>query len=92
MKIEFDQAKSEKNQEKRGLPFTCAADFDWQGATYSEDDRNMYPERRFVAAGYLGKRLHLLCFTHISGGIRVITFRKANKREAKRYEKPLTID
>jgi uncharacterized protein (DUF4415 family) len=66
-------------------------DFDWETAIYSEDIRTLYPERRFVAVGYLGFRLHVLCFTPIEGGIRVISFRKANIREVKRYEKnPLT--
>jgi len=92
MKIEFDQAKSDKNEEERDLPFECAADFDWEGATFAEDDRKIYPERRFVAIGYFENRLHILCFTHIPGGVRIISFRKANPREAKRHGKPLTID
>ncbi len=92
MKIIFDRSKSEKNVLERGLPFESTADFDWQGATFAEDDRRVYPERRFIAIGYLWRRLHILCFTHIPGGIRVIRFRKANPREEKRYEKPLTID
>jgi uncharacterized DUF497 family protein len=36
--------------------------------------------------------LHVLCFTPIEGGIRVISFRKANMREARKHGKPLTID
>ncbi len=92
MKITFDRSKSEKNALERGLPFESAADFDWQGATFAENERKEYPERRFVAIGYLWRRLHILCFTHIPRVIRVISFRKANPREAKRYEKPLTID
>ncbi len=36
--------------------------------------------------GYLEARLHVLCFTPIEEGIRVISFRKANKREINRYE------
>ncbi|MBT9476496.1 BrnT family toxin [Polaromonas sp.] len=31
-------------------------------------------------------RLHVLCFTPIDGGIRVISFRKANPREIRSYE------
>lgn len=53
-----------------------AADFDWETARYVEDIRNAYPERRFVAIGYLGERLHVLCFTPITGGVRIISFRK----------------
>jgi len=92
MKIEFDQDKSDKNKKERSLPFECVADFDWENASFAEDDRKIYAERRFVAIGYLWNRLHVLCFTPIPGGVRIISFRKANSREAKRYEKPLTID
>ena len=34
----------------------------------------------------LDGRLHFVCFTETEKGIRVISFRKANKREVKRYE------
>ncbi len=55
-----------------------------------EDTRQDYPEQRFVAVGYLCSRLHVLCFTPITGGMRVISFRKANSREVKRYESQTT--
>ncbi len=87
MKIDFDPEKSNKNNRDRGLLFDQAIDFDWETALYSEDVRHAYPERRFVAIGYLEERLHVLCFTPIKGGVRVISFRKANLREVKRYEK-----
>jgi uncharacterized DUF497 family protein len=45
-----------------------------------------------VAVGYLDGRLHLLCYIPQKDGIRVISFRKTNKREAKLYGKPQTID
>lgn len=38
------------------------------------------------AIGFLRRRLHVLCFTPIDAGIRVISFRKANNREIKAYE------
>ena len=41
---------------------------------------------RFRALGYLGVRLHALVFVGIPDGIRVISFRKANQREAILYE------
>jgi uncharacterized DUF497 family protein len=51
-------------------------------------------KRRYDAVGYLDGRLLALCFTETPSGIRVISFRKANSREIKRYEKrkPLTDD
>jgi uncharacterized DUF497 family protein len=86
MGIEFDVAKSERNARERGLPFALVEQFDWDGALYIEDVRFTYPERRFVALGFIGDRLHVVCFTPTAGSVRVISFRKANSREIKRYE------
>ena len=65
---------------------TLVGTFDWDSALLAEDTRLEYPERRFVAVGYIGDRLHVVCFTPIEGGVRVISFRKANDREVRRYE------
>lgn len=86
MIIEFDPDKSEKNRAERRLLFSKAADFDWESAVYHEDDRNGCPEQRIVALGFIGLRLHVICFTLTAGGVRVISFRKANKREVNYYE------
>ena len=86
MKIEFDPAKNAKNVLDRGLPFQLLEEFEWEGAVVSEDMRFSYPETRFNALGFIGERLHIVCFTAIPGGIRVISFRKANHRESTRYE------
>ncbi|MGH8475875.1 MAG: BrnT family toxin [Methylococcales bacterium] len=56
------------------------------------DSRHDYGETRYVAAGYLAGCLHILCFTETSSGVRVISFRKANPREAKKYGKPITLN
>jgi uncharacterized DUF497 family protein len=92
MKIEFDPAKSEKNARERGLPFHLVEEFEWETAVFSEDTRFPYPEARFTALGFIGKRLHSICFTSIAGGMRIISFRKANKREVRRYEKEKAAD
>lgn len=89
MKIDFDQNKSNKNLEERGLAFDVVIDFEWESAVYREDTRKIYPEKRFVASGNINGRLHIICFTPITEGIRVISFRKANKREVSNYEKAI---
>jgi len=85
--ITFDPAKNARNIAERGLSFARAAEFDFTTALIGQDTRQIYPEPRFVALGFLEGRLHVLCFTPLSGGIRVISFRKANNREIKRYER-----
>jgi uncharacterized protein len=86
MKIEFDAAKNNSNIRERGLSFDWAAQFEFDSAIMEQDSRKDYPEVRYVAIGFLDARLHVLCFTGIDGGIRVISFRKANSREVKIYE------
>jgi uncharacterized DUF497 family protein len=85
MKLVFDDDKNRWNILKRGLSFERAADFDFSSALYAIDERRDYGERRIVALGYLEGRLHALCFTPVQGGIRVISFRKANAKEARKH-------
>jgi hypothetical protein len=91
-KIEFDVRKSERNARERGLPFDRAVDFEWNDAVVIDDARRDYGERRLVATGYLEGRLHMLCFLRIAKGIRVISLRKANKREVLAYEQAKATD
>lgn len=86
MKIEFDVAKNERNIRERDLSFERIAELDFSTAVIGQDTRSAYPEPRFVALGFLEVRLHVLCFTPVADGIRVISFRRANAREAKNYE------
>jgi uncharacterized protein len=86
VEITFDPTKNYRNIRERGLSFQRAADFDFATALLAVDARKEYGEVRYVAVGYLDYRLHVLCFTETEFGIRVISFRKANAREAKRYE------
>jgi uncharacterized DUF497 family protein len=92
MEITYDLEKNAKNILERGLPFNLVADFNWNTATFKEDQRKNYLEQRMVAVGYLENRLHVLCFSETALGIRVISFRKANKREEKSYEKEIAIN
>lgn len=90
MDISFDPLKSNRNEKLRSLPFIEAINFDFQTVVYHIDDRHDYPEKRIIAVGYLKQRLHVLCFTEAATGIRIISFRKANAREVKYYEKAIT--
>jgi uncharacterized DUF497 family protein len=90
MKIEFDPNKNQKNITERDLPFELVRDFEFETARYLIDDRADYGETRIRALGVLAGRVYALVFTEIPGGIRVISFRKANKREVAEYEKSKT--
>ena len=84
--VSYDSNKNKRNIEQRGLSFERVADLDWDNAWIYQDERAEYNEVRFIAYSMLDKRLHFVCFTETKDGIRVISFRKANHREVKRYE------
>lgn len=86
MNIEFDPIKNAKNIAERGLNFERVVDFEFETAIIWIDSRKTYPETRISALGLLSGRVHSLVFTETNTSIRVISFRKANKREVKRYE------
>lgn len=86
MGIEFDPANSERNRVERGFGFETAADFAFETALIWPDTRFGYPEPRYSALGLVKSRVHALVFSETATGIRVISFRKANAREVKRYE------
>lgn len=86
MQIEYDPAKNERNIRERGLSFERAADFDFDRALYRLDDRGDYGERRIRALGYIGDYLYSLVYTMRGEVLRVISLRRANRREVRVYE------
>jgi len=90
--IEFDWVKCQRNVVERNLSFERANEVDLEAALISRDERQNYGEDRYVALCQLDQRLHVLCFTETPRGIRVISFRKANKREVLHYEKKQATD
>ena len=90
MEVSFDPAKNAQNLALRGLSFERAARFEFATAWIVLDDRKDYGETRYRAIGFLEERLHALVFTETQAGIRVVSFRKANEREEKRYEQAKT--
>jgi uncharacterized protein len=85
VKIEFDPAKSSRNARERGLPFELAADLDWDAAHTIADRRQSYGETRYLAFAPMQGRLHVVCYCIRGDARRIISFRKANRREEKFY-------
>ena len=85
MRIEFDGAKNQRNIEERGICLALAAELDWTTALVIRSDR--VGETRFMAMGAIAGRLHVLVYTKRGQTVRIISLRRANKREVKRYEK-----
>jgi uncharacterized protein len=86
MKFEWDENKRIANIEKHGIDFVTACRL-WQSPMLvARDNRHNYGESRLIGLGTLGKRLLVVVFTKRINTIRIISCRKANKREIKYYE------
>ena len=74
---------------KHGVWFSAADDFEWETAQIDIDSRKSYGESRLCATGLVGTRLFVLMFTLWftlrESAVRIISLRKANQREVRRY-------
>lgn len=85
MKFEWDEAKRRANVRKHGIDFVgCEVVFEGFTVTV-EDDRFDYGEQRFVTFGLLESRVVAVSHTENADTIRVISIRKATKREQQNY-------
>ncbi len=87
MKYEWDDDKQRINLIKHSIDFHAVREFEWDTALETLDDRRDYEEPRWIALGLINDRLHVLIYTIRVENIRVISLRKANKREVQFYEK-----
>ena len=85
--IDFDPAKSAKNQRDRGIGFERFAEMNLETAISVEDVRKNYGERRLRVLGHIDGKLHAAVVTPRGETIRVISLRRANKREERAYAK-----
>jgi len=85
MDIEYDQNKSERNVIERNLSFALAKEIEFDTALINLDLRKSYGEPRYNLLGLIHTRLYHMTFTLRGDAVRVISLRKANNREVKRY-------
>jgi uncharacterized DUF497 family protein len=85
MRIEYDASKSRRNIEQRGISFDSATELLDSDPLVIEDRRRDYRERRFIAYGWLGDRLHVCVYTLRGDTYRIISLRRANRREIIAY-------
>ena len=85
MEVTWSEAKRVANLEKHGIDFLDVP-LVFEGVTFTfEDDRFSYDEQRFVTLGLLAGIPVSVVHTESESEIRVISFRKATKREAQIY-------
>ena len=85
-KFEWDEKKNKLNIEEKGLPFEAAKQLFDYPLQIGLDERKNYNEQRFIGVGEIDGRLMVVVFTKRKPNIiRIISFRKANDREQKKY-------
>jgi uncharacterized DUF497 family protein len=85
MRIEFDPAKDAANQEKHGVSLSMAGELNWEAALVWIDDRFEYSETRMIALATKTNILYCAAFVDRGAVRRIISLRRANRREVKHY-------
>ncbi|HEY3777559.1 MAG TPA: BrnT family toxin [Rhizomicrobium sp.] len=85
MELEWDDEKNRANRAKHGLDFEDARNLDWDTAMYVEDTRFEYPDRRYWAFAMKDGRLHMVAFCLRAASVRIISFRKPNRKGGRLY-------
>lgn len=87
MELEWDEDKRQRTLEERGLDFADVNRFEFSQAVTRPDRRMDYGEERFNSIGYLDGQLCNVCWTIRNGRFRIISLRRCNERERKKFEK-----
>ena len=85
MRIEFDPIKDAGNQAKHGVSLALAGELDWDAALVWVDDRFQYAESRMIALAPKTNVLYYVAFVDRGSARRIISLRRANRREVKHY-------
>ena len=85
MRYEWDERKRRVNLRKHGVDFRDAPQV-FHGRTLTmPDDREDYGEDRFISIGLLGSTVVTIAHTERTGGVRIISMRKAKSYEEREY-------
>jgi len=85
LKYIFDPLKDQINILKHGVSLSEAFKFEWDSSISWPDHRLNYGENRILGLGYIGNRLFFIVFVDRDQQRRIISLRKANQREVRRY-------
>ncbi len=89
MTYEWDGAENRSNVAKHGLDFEDAELVFTAPCVTFVDNRFDYGEERFVTLALLGGRLVMIAHAQRGETTRIISMRKANRREQKIYQERL---
>ena len=80
---EWDEVKRCTNLAKHDVDFGRMEDFEWDTAVI--DPETDHDEPRWTAKGLIGPVLYVVVYTERGDNLRIISLRKATRREALRY-------
>ena len=87
MDFEWDMAKSDLCQISRNFDFIYVLSvFIDPNLLIEKDQRWDYGEERFRALGVIDEKVFVVIYTKRPSAIRIISARRANRREVRRYE------
>ncbi|WP_284945513.1 BrnT family toxin [Acidisoma cladoniae] len=84
MRVEFDQAKDQANRSKHGVSLAVGF-FVLDGQAGEVVDPRHDSEERLITFGLVGSRLFVCVWTLRGDAARIISVRKANKKEQRRW-------
>ena len=91
MKFEWDEQKREENIHKHGIDFYDVPMIFEGPMLIRLDHRHEYGEERWLAIGFLGPGAAVVVYVERKADtIRIISARKANRDERKRFENELS--
>lgn len=85
MRIEFDPAKDKTNRATHGISLSLAEQLDWDASLVWVDDRFEYDELRMIALAPETATLYYVAFVERGSVRRIISLRRATRREVKHY-------
>ncbi len=87
MNFEWNNEKNLLNFQKHGFSFSEAAEIFNKPMVINLDDRKEYGEKRYIGLGIIKNFVTVIVYTQRNNDtIRVISLRKANKREKAKFE------
>jgi len=85
IQFEWDDKKSSSNKIKHGIAFDTAKDL-WNDSNRVEIETSYSIEERTILIGKVKNKLWTAIFTQREDTIRIISVRRARKRETKLYD------
>jgi uncharacterized DUF497 family protein len=85
MEFEWDEAKRQDNLDKHELDFSFVEQLDWANAVIVPDLRFDYGEDRYRAFARIDGVLYSVVFVYRASATRILSFRRANRKERRLY-------